>query len=252
MPRSTWRGPWSGWGSGASVTSWPRAGRASTAPWPPRASSTNCASPWRPCSSPATPSGSSPAPPSSRPRNSPCGHCAKRAATCSSATGFEVHARAPAELFRPSASVTEVPGRWASPSRGSALGVGGALIILLAVTTGAIAASGSKPAPAAGNPARTFAFGLWGDMPYAKKGDGPKIPALIADMNNDHELAFTAFDGDIKDGSSLCTDDQYTSAIDRFNQLQAPTVYVPGDNEWTDCHRLNDGGYKGPERLDHV
>jgi hypothetical protein len=142
--------------------------------------------------------------------------------------------------------------RSTSPARGSALGVGGALIILLAVTTGAIAASGSKPAPAAGNPARTFAFGLWGDMPYAKKGDGPKIPALIADMNNDHELAFTAFDGDIKDGSSLCTDDQYTSAIDRFNQLQAPTVYVPGDNEWTDCHRLNNGGYKGPERLDHV
>jgi hypothetical protein len=88
-------------------------------------------------------------------------------------------------------------------------------------------------------------------MPYAKNGDGPKIPALIADMNNDH-LAFTAFDGDIKDGSSLCTDDQYTTAIDRFNRLQAPAVYVPGDNEWTDCHRQNNGGYNNLERLDHL
>jgi hypothetical protein len=96
-----------------------------------------------------------------------------------------------------------------------------------------------------------FSFGLWGDMPYARSGDGPKIAALVADMNNDH-LAFTAFDGDIKDGSSLCSDDQYTSAIDRFNTLQAPTVYVPGDNEWTDCHRLNNGGYNNLERLDHV
>src|SRR5207302_5968665 len=121
----------------------------------------------------------------------------------------------------------------------------------LTALTGAVAAWGSKPSPAVQNPASPVSFGLWGDMPYAKKGDGPKIPALIADMNRDH-LVYTAFDGDIKDGSSLCTDDQYTAAIDRFNQFQAPTVYVPGDNEWTDCHRLNNGGYNGIERLGHI
>jgi hypothetical protein len=94
-------------------------------------------------------------------------------------------------------------------------------------------------------------FGLWGDMPYDRNRDGPKIPALIADMNDAH-LAFTAFDGDIKDGNTRCSDDQFTAAIDRFNQLEAPAVYVPGDNEWTDCHHLSDGGYDNLERLAHL
>ena len=88
-------------------------------------------------------------------------------------------------------------------------------------------------------------------MPYARKHDGPRIPALIADMNA-ADLVFTAFDGDIKDGGSPCSDDQYTAAIDRFDQLEAPAVYVPGDNEWTDCHRLDGGGYSNLERLDHL
>ena len=29
-------------------------------------------------------------------------------------------------------------------------------------------------------------------------------------------------------------------------------VYVPGDNEWTDCHRTNNGGYNNLERLNHI
>jgi len=29
-------------------------------------------------------------------------------------------------------------------------------------------------------------------------------------------------------------------------------VYVPGDNEWTDCHRINNGGYNALERLEHL
>jgi hypothetical protein len=128
-----------------------------------------------------------------------------------------------------------------------------ALVASAAMTGAAAATFGApKPVPQLGLPARPFAFGLWGDTPYAKANDGPKIPALIADMNNDRQLAFTVFDGDIKDGSSQCTDDQYTAAIDRFNQLRAPAVYVPGDNEWTDCHRTNNGSYNNLERLDHI
>jgi hypothetical protein len=97
----------------------------------------------------------------------------------------------------------------------------------------------------------SFAFGLWGDMPYAKTNDGDKMPALIKDINN-ADIAFSIFDGDIKDGSSQCTDDVYTSAIALFNSFKAPVVYVPGDNEWTDCHRTNNGGYDNLERLNHL
>src|SRR5262249_61407003 len=94
-------------------------------------------------------------------------------------------------------------------------------------------------------------FGLWGDMPYAKANDLPKIAPLIADMNAS-DIAFSMYDGDIKDGSSKCTEDVYTAAIAMFNSFKMPAVYVPGDNEWTDCHRTNNGGYDNLERLHHV
>ena len=100
--------------------------------------------------------------------------------------------------------------------------------------------------------AKEFSFALWGDMPYAKNGDTPaKIQALIDDINAS-KVAFTVFDGDIKDGSSKCENWQYTDAIDRFNSFKKPMVYVPGDNEWTDCHRTNNGGFNALERLDHI
>jgi hypothetical protein len=46
------------------------------------------------------------------------------------------------------------------------------------------------------------------------------------------------------------TFDQFSAAVERLNTLVAPLVYVPGDNEWTDCHRTNDGSYGNPERLE--
>jgi len=96
--------------------------------------------------------------------------------------------------------------------------------------------------------AETFTFGLWGDMPYAKANDTPKIPALLKSMNAS-DIDFSMYDGDIKDGSSNCTDDTFTDALVMFNSLKRPTVYVPGDNEWTDCHRLNNGSYDNLQRL---
>ncbi|MDB5867686.1 MAG: hypothetical protein JWP96_18 [Polaromonas sp.] len=99
--------------------------------------------------------------------------------------------------------------------------------------------------------AQTFSFGLWGDMPYHKAGDEPKIPALLKSINQS-DIAFSLYDGDIKDGSSKCTDDIYESALAMFGQMKKPVLYVPGDNEWTDCHRLNNGGFDALERLDYL
>jgi hypothetical protein len=99
--------------------------------------------------------------------------------------------------------------------------------------------------------AQSFSFGLWGDMPYAKANDAPRIAPLIADMNAS-DIAFSIYDGDIKDGSSKCGDEVYSEAVKMFNSLKKPAVYVPGDNEWTDCHRVNNGGYDAMERLDHI
>jgi hypothetical protein len=102
---------------------------------------------------------------------------------------------------------------------------------------------------------RRFTFALWGDMPYLVPGtpdtQSAKIAPLIADINA-ARVAFTVFDGDIKSGSSLCTNDVYATAAAYFNSFRAPMIYVPGDNEWTDCHRINNGGYNNLERLTYI
>lgn len=91
---------------------------------------------------------------------------------------------------------------------------------------------------------------LWGDEFYfdpAIKSD--KIDQTIESMNS-HDLDFTIFAGDTKNGSSECTDQAIGGdVIDIFNRLDAPTLYSLGDNEWTDCHRANNGAFDPLERL---
>jgi hypothetical protein len=99
---------------------------------------------------------------------------------------------------------------------------------------------------------QTYSFGLWGDMPYERNGDTQQRMAALLQNINQSDIAFSMYDGDIKDGSSKCSDDVYTSALKMFSSLAKPVVYIPGDNEWTDCHRLNNGGYDNLERLSHL
>jgi hypothetical protein len=54
---------------------------------------------------------------------------------------------------------------------------------------------------------------------------------------NAQKLAFTVHDGDLKAGSGACPDSLYTDALARFNSLEAPAMFTPGDNDWTDCDR---------------
>ena len=117
----------------------------------------------------------------------------------------------------------------------------GALSVLVGVV-GAVADDGDDDVRQ-----NAFTVALWGDMPYSA-AEISKLPALIADINA-AKVAFSVFDGDIKSGSSLCTDSVFTAAIQRFGTFRSPMVYVPGDNEWTDCHRINNGGYNSLERL---
>jgi hypothetical protein len=113
----------------------------------------------------------------------------------------------------------------------------------------AVVLSGCATSPSSNS--ATYAFGLWGDMPYRKAGDDAKLPAVLQSINQS-DIAFSVYDGDIKDGSSKCTDDVYTNALAMFGSMQKPVVYVPGDNEWTDCHRSNNGGFNALERLAHL
>ncbi|MES2889376.1 MAG: hypothetical protein V4739_15385, partial [Pseudomonadota bacterium] len=94
------------------------------------------------------------------------------------------------------------------------------------------------------------AIGLWGDLPYSAVQIATGVPDLIADMNA-HGLKFTVHDGDLKQGSgSLCDDNLYYQSQAFFNQLRAPAMFTPGDNDWTDCDRPSNGGFSSRERLD--
>jgi len=96
-----------------------------------------------------------------------------------------------------------------------------------------------------------FSFALIGDMPYGPEGDA-KFPNIITEINADRSLSFVVHDGDFKNGSSLCSDEVFQNRWTLFNRFNAPFIYVPGDNEWTDCHRANNGSYVPTERLDYL
>jgi len=89
---------------------------------------------------------------------------------------------------------------------------------------------------------RAYSIGLWGDLPYSAE-QAAVIPNLIADMNSQN-LAFTAHDGDLRQGSGSpnCADNSiYTRAATYFGSLHAPAIFTPGDNDWTDCDRKSLG-----------
>ncbi len=98
--------------------------------------------------------------------------------------------------------------------------------------------------------AERVSFGLFGDTPY-NQWERDNLPELIAEMDRAN-LAFAIHDGDIKNGGSACSDEALMSVLAVFQESATPLVYVPGDNEWTDCHRRTNGGYDPVERLARI
>jgi len=102
-----------------------------------------------------------------------------------------------------------------------------------------------------------YSIGLWGDLPYSD-AQVPGVWNLIDDMNLQH-LAFSVHDGDLKAGSGIpgsttpttCSNELYQQALDFLNALQAPAMFTPGDNDWTDCDRPANGGFNSLERLNY-
>jgi hypothetical protein len=122
------------------------------------------------------------------------------------------------------------------------------LLVLAAATVTAGLASGGNGET--NKKTFEYAIGLWGDLPYSAAQEAV-LPNLIADMN-DAQLAFTVHDGDLKAGSnSPCDEALYQRALGWFDSLEGAAMFTPGDNDWTDCDRANNGGYNSLERLNH-
>lgn len=67
-------------------------------------------------------------------------------------------------------------------------------------------------------------------------------PAFIHAINRDSRVSLVVHAGDIHSGSGYCTRAYDQRVFDLWKAFDAPLVYTPGDNEWTDCQKSKEGG----------
>ena len=100
-------------------------------------------------------------------------------------------------------------------------------------------------------------FALIGDMPYDFKQE--KEFANLMKAINAADLAFVVHNGDFwwdgvawtekAGGLPLCSDEIFQDRLGLAQGSRHPFIFVPGDNDWTDCHRAKPRTYDPLERL---
>jgi hypothetical protein len=98
-----------------------------------------------------------------------------------------------------------------------------------------------------GRTAAGFEFAALGDTPYIADEE-PAFVGLMAELNRE-PLAFVVHVGDFKSAIQSCSDALFLQRRGWFELSRHPLVYVPGDNEWTDCRRALGSGYDPLERM---
>jgi hypothetical protein len=111
-----------------------------------------------------------------------------------------------------------------------------ARLALLFALAGCVAAPTEPPA--------RFSFALFGDVPYSRAQ--ARVLDELIDQMNAAPLAFAVHVGDITSGAGPCSDAWLEARRRQFARIRHPFVLLPGDNEWTDCHRA---GFDPLERL---
>lgn len=100
--------------------------------------------------------------------------------------------------------------------------------------------------PAAGE---RVEFVLLGDVPYNTLEEHSLRQVLAASG----DARFVLHVGDVKSGWEGCDDALLTRRRDLLEgATRAPLVFVPGDNDWSDCERAVAGGFEPFERLETV
>jgi len=113
------------------------------------------------------------------------------------------------------------------------------VMVLAAAVIGAVGASAAYTEDDNDdNPrsARPLTIGVIGDMPYPAQ-QVATFQGFLNAMSSDPKFQLTIHLGDMKSGSSACTDAYIKGIRDALNSYSGALVYTPGDNEWTDCHR---------------
>jgi hypothetical protein len=107
--------------------------------------------------------------------------------------------------------------------------------------------TGESPAVRAAK-SRAVSFALFGDTPY---GDAQiaAFPKSLQEITTSPGVTYAVHVGDIKNGSTRCDTSYFQWVRAQFDASRVPLIYTPGDNEWVDCHRPNNGAYSPLERL---
>jgi hypothetical protein len=134
--------------------------------------------------------------------------------------------------------------------RHTLLALASTILLAGSVTSPAIASgAGGRPAPH--HHRGSFTFAVIGDVPYGTDAEA-HFPDFIEGINADPDVTQVTHLGDIKSGSTTCTDERFQAVRTNFDLFEDPLYYTPGDNEWTDCHRANNGAFQPLERLAKV
>jgi hypothetical protein len=123
-----------------------------------------------------------------------------------------------------------------------------ALIAVLAALATAVAAAADDGTPINRGSSNPLTLAVIGDVPYTE-AQVAAFPGWVDAINGDPKVDVAVHLGDIKSGSTRCDDAYFATIAGFFDRFRAPLVYTPGDNEWTDCHRPNNGAYDPLERL---
>jgi hypothetical protein len=136
-----------------------------------------------------------------------------------------------------------------------------AVALLAAAALIAVPVVGADPGSSHDSHSGAATYAIFGDTPYGTP-QVENFPSDVAEINTDPQVQLVMHLGDIKNGSSQCTTAYFEQIRADFDGFADPLVYTPGDNEWTDCHRANNGAFwpagsvlngdTRPARLDEI
>ena len=93
---------------------------------------------------------------------------------------------------------------------------------------------------------KELSIAVYGDAPYGTTPtdttETDATPSFIRAINADPAVSLVLHVGDIHSGKQYCTEAYDRTVFDLWRAFTDPLIYTPGDNEWTDCHKVAEGG----------
>jgi hypothetical protein len=106
-------------------------------------------------------------------------------------------------------------------------------ICMAAAAAGAIALAGCATMSETSSAAR-FSFAVIGDLGYEEPFE-PQLDRVLDEINRT-PLSFVVHLGDLASPPRACSDEVRAKRLAQLKATAHPTIFTPGDNDWTDCH----------------